>query len=162
MESFIYERMRTYEESHWWFLARREILAAVVHNWAPAGARSIDGVTRGVSLSGVGFDYADGTTALRHVYLEARVGQVTALVGPAGAGKTTLAQLMCGYLEPTRGRVELDGVDLRAIEPDALRRNIAFVFQETAFFDDGAEANIRLGRPEASDSEVRRATRTVA
>ena len=105
------------------------------------------------------FTYEDGTEALHDVDLEARIGQMTALVGPAGAGKTTLAYLLCGFLEPTRGRVTLDGADLRRFTIDSVRSQIAFVFQETALFDDTVEANIRLGKPDASEADVRLAAR---
>ena len=105
------------------------------------------------------FEFPDGTPALRGVSFEARVGSVCALVGPAGAGKTTLASLLPRFLAPTRGRVRLDGVDVTELELASLRRQIAFVFQETALFDGTVAENIRLGRPEASDADVRRAAR---
>jgi ABC-type multidrug transport system fused ATPase/permease subunit len=123
------------------------------------GAETLDGVREGIRLDDVGFSYPDGTEAVRGVELEARVGRITALVGPAGAGKTTLAYLLCGYLEPSRGRVLADGRDLRDFTHASLRQRLAFVFQETALFDDSVEANIRLGRPDAGDTEVRRAAR---
>jgi len=120
-----------------------------------AGAQPLRGVRLGVRLERVSFRYEDGTEALHEVDLETRIGQLTALVGPAGAGKTTLAYLLCGFLEPTRGRVTLDGADLRQFTIDSVRSRVAFVFQETALFDDTVEANIRLGKPDASQAEVR-------
>jgi ABC-type multidrug transport system fused ATPase/permease subunit len=77
-------------------------------------------------------------------------------VGPAGAGKTTLASLLCGYLRPTSGRVRADGRDLGGFTRESVRERIAFVFQETQLFDDTVEANLRVGRPDASDAEIRR------
>jgi ABC-type multidrug transport system fused ATPase/permease subunit len=87
------------------------------------------------------------------------VGSVTAIVGPAGAGKTTLAYLIPRFVEPTSGRVRVDGVDAASVTRASLRAQIAFVFQETALFDDTVLENIRLGRPGASEAEVRRAAR---
>jgi ABC-type multidrug transport system fused ATPase/permease subunit len=82
---------------------------------------------------------------------------VTALVGPAGAGKTSLAYLIPRFLSPTAGRVRLDGTDLEELALESLRAQISFVFQETVLFDDTVEGNIRLGREGASEVEVQRA-----
>jgi subfamily B ATP-binding cassette protein MsbA len=120
-------------------------------------ARALEEVRQGVALDGVGYRFADGSEAIAEASFEARVGEVTALVGPAGAGKTTLAHLLCGYLTPSRGRVLIDGCDLREYTRASLREKIAFVFQETTLFDDTIEANIRVGRPNATDFEVRQA-----
>jgi ABC-type multidrug transport system fused ATPase/permease subunit len=122
-------------------------------------ARALLEVRQGVSLDGVGYRFPDGTEAIEEVSFDARVGEVTALVGPAGAGKTTLAYLLCGFLPATRGRVLVDGRDLRQYTHASLREKIAFVFQETALFDDSVETNIRMGNPDASDFEVRQAAR---
>jgi ABC-type multidrug transport system fused ATPase/permease subunit len=67
--------------------------------------------------------------------------------------------LLCGYLEPSEGSVAIDGTDLSAFTRESLRDHISFVFQETSLFDDTVEANIKLGRPNASETEVRRAAR---
>jgi ABC-type multidrug transport system fused ATPase/permease subunit len=122
-----------------------------------AVSRTLPRVSTQVRLEAVDFDYPDGTPALRDVSLDLRVGEVTALVGPAGAGKTTLAYLVPRFLDPTRGRVLLDGVDVAQASRASLREQIAFVFQETALFDDTVEENIRIGRPQATSGEVRRA-----
>ncbi len=123
----------------------------------PQGAASLGRITRGVALEGVDFDYPDGTPALRGVDFEAPVGRITGLVGPAGAGKTTLAYLIPRFLEPTRGRILADGVDVRSATRESLRAQVSFVFQETVLFDATVEENIRTGRPQATDAEVRRA-----
>jgi ABC-type uncharacterized transport system YnjBCD ATPase subunit len=114
-------------------------------------------VSRSVRLESVSFRYPDGTRALEETTLEMRAGEVTALVGPAGSGKTTLASLVPRFLVPTSGRVLFDDEDAARATVPSLREQVAFVFQETALFDDTVAANIRLGRPDASDAEVRRA-----
>jgi ABC-type multidrug transport system fused ATPase/permease subunit len=91
------------------------------------------------------------------VSFEAKLGQVTAIVGPAGAGKTTLVYHVPRFLRPTLGRVSVDGVDLAAVTRSSLRAQIAFVFQESALFDGTIEENLRLANPGASELELRRA-----
>jgi subfamily B ATP-binding cassette protein MsbA len=116
-------------------------------------------IREGVSIEKVDFAYADGTPALRGVELSARVGQMIAFVGPAGAGKTTLAYLIPRFVLPDSGRVRIDGHDIAEVSLDSLRRQIAFVFQETVLFDATVEENIRLGMPGATDEQVREAAR---
>ena len=123
----------------------------------PAGARALAPIEHSIRIEDVDFDYPDGTRALHGAELEAPLGQVTALVGPAGAGKTTLAYLVPRFLEPARGRVTIDGVDLGAVTAQSLREQISFVFQETVLFDATIADNIRTGNPDASDVEVQRA-----
>ena len=79
---------------------------------------------------------------------------------PPGAGKSTLAYLVAGFVQPTDGTILYNGVDARNLRVDALRRQVAFVFQEPFVFDDTAAANIRLGNPQATDDEVVAAART--
>jgi ABC-type multidrug transport system fused ATPase/permease subunit len=113
----------------------------------------------GVLFENVEFCWPDGTCALSGVTLHAPRGAVTALVGPAGAGKTTLASLVPRFHDPTSGRVRLDGVDLSTATLASVRARIAFVFQETALFDDTVRENLRLGKPDATDDELKRAAR---
>ncbi len=123
------------------------------------GARPVCGVREGVRYEDVAFDWPDGTPGLRGISFEARVGTVCALVGPAGAGKTTLASLLPRFLAPSSGCIRLDGVDVAELELASLRRQIAFVFQETVLFEGTVAENIRLGRPDASDADIRHAAR---
>lgn len=123
----------------------------------PPKAAELPRIVRGVTLEGVDFEYPDATVALRGVDLEVPVGRVTAVVGPVGAGKTTLAYLIPRFLEPTRGQVLADGMDLKDVTRDSLRAQVSFVFQETVLFDATVAENIRTGRPDASDADVRRA-----
>ena len=84
-------------------------------------------------------------------------GQKVAIVGPSGAGKSTVAKLLLRFYDPDRGRITLDGIDLRQLALADLRRNIATVLQDTLVFDGTIAENIRLGKPDATDAEIRRA-----
>jgi len=123
----------------------------------PDDSFAVDPLAEAVGIEDASFSYPDGTPALRGVSMEARVGQVTALVGPAGAGKTTLAYLIPRFIRPALGRVRFDGVDIEKASLESVRSQISFVFQETILFDATIEENIKLGNPEASETEVRRA-----
>ncbi len=89
-------------------------------------------------------------------------GETVALVGPSGAGKTTVFQLLLRFYDPTRGCVRVDGVDIAKVDPAELRRRIGFVAQDPVIFGASAADNIRYGRPEASDAEVRAAAEAAA
>jgi ABC-type multidrug transport system fused ATPase/permease subunit len=121
------------------------------------GAPALPPLRRELRLLDVHFSYEDGTQALDGVDVTMPIGEVTALVGPAGAGKTTLAWLVPRFLRPTRGRVLFDGVDVAGASLASVRSQVAFVFQETQLFDATVEENLRIGRPDASDAELRRA-----
>lgn len=102
------------------------------------------------------------TSALDHVSLTVRRGETVALVGPSGAGKTTILQLLMRFYDPQSGAVRLDGIDLRQMDRMAFRRAIAMVPQDPVIFAASARENIRFGRPEASDAEVEAAARAAA
>ena len=116
-------------------------------------------IRQGVEVQNVEFSYPDRTAVLRNLSLKARIGQMVALVGPAGAGKTTLAYLLPRFVSPQRGQVRIDGQDIASVRLGSLRDQIAFVFQETVLFDATIEENIRLGKSDASDDAVREAAR---
>ena len=119
----------------------------------------LPGIRHGIEMEGVDFSYPDGTPVLREVSLKAHIGQMIAWVGPAGAGKTTLAYLLPRFIAPARGRVRIDGHDIATVRLATLRDQIAFVFQETVLFDGTIEENIRLGKSDASAAAVRKAAR---
>jgi ABC-type multidrug transport system fused ATPase/permease subunit len=123
----------------------------------PPGARLLAPIRAGIQIEDVHFAYDDGKSVLQGVSFAARLGQVTALVGPAGAGKTTLAYLIPRFLSPLSGRVLIDGTDIAGVTRQSLRAQIAFVFQETVLFDGTVEENIRFGKLDASEAEVHRA-----
>ncbi|MGL4465170.1 MAG: ABC transporter ATP-binding protein, partial [Planctomycetia bacterium] len=115
-----------------------------------------------VSFAYPGTDGAVGPLVLKGIDFEAPAGRRIALVGPTGAGKTTLAALTPRFYDPTEGRVLLDGVDLKRLDLDDLRRSIGVVFQDTFLFSNTVASNIAFGRPDASLDEIRRAARTAA
>ncbi len=112
-----------------------------------------------VRLEDVHFAYDERGEILRGVNLTAPPGQVVALVGPSGAGKSTLIALIPRFYDVTRGRITLDGVDIRQLRLVDLRRQIALVPQETLLFSGCIEENIRYGNPQASQAEVIEAAR---
>src|SRR5438094_498671 len=124
------------------------------------GVRGLDGVQPSMELRGVSFRY-DGVEAwaLRDISLTVRAGEVLALVGSSGAGKTTLVNLIPRFYDPTEGALLIDGVDLREIRLAALRGQIGIVSQETLLFDDTVRNNIAYGRDEISDDAINEAAR---
>lgn len=108
-------------------------------------------------FEGVSFGYASGHSVLEDVTFEVRPGEKVALLGPNGAGKSTLCSLVPRLRDAQRGRVLVEGVDVRQHELTDLRRRIAIVFQDAVLFDGTLEHNVRLGREDASDAEVRAA-----
>ena len=118
-------------------------------------------VTGQVQAIGLGFSYParPGTMALADLELDIRPGERVALVGPSGAGKSTLFHLLLRFYDPQQGRLTLDGVDLRALDPSELRRQIAVVPQDPVIFGADAWENIRYGMESADDDSVRAAAR---
>jgi len=111
-----------------------------------------------VSLEHVYFSYGS-TTVFEDFDLKINPGEILAVVGPTGAGKTTLANLILRLYDPQKGRVAIDGVDLRNIKISSLRRQTALVPQEPILFEDTVIENIRYGKPDASDEEIVEAIR---
>ena len=112
-----------------------------------------------VRLEGVRFAYSEGEPVLHGIDLEAEPGQLVALVGHTGSGKTTIVNLIPRFYDPTEGRVTLDGHDLRDLSISTIRGAIAVVLQETHLFNATIRANIRYGRLDATDEAVERAAR---
>ncbi len=142
-----------------------ELLAVEDKVQDPAHPRALPQPVRGeIAFEDVSFRYParPETSALNGVSLHVRPGETVALVGPSGAGKTTVLQLLQRFYDPQEGRITLDGVDLREMRRDAFRKSIALVPQDPVIFAASARENIRFGRPEASDAEVEAAARAAA
>ncbi len=137
-----------------------EILATDSRIRAPANPVQLPERSAGrVAFEDVTFFYPSrpGAPALSGLSLAVEPGEVVALVGPSGAGKTTVFQLLLRFYDPSQGRVTLDGVDARSVEPQELRRRVAVVAQEPVIFATTVLENVRYGRPAAADGEVREA-----
>ncbi len=114
-----------------------------------------------IRFENVYFEYKEGRPALRGVDLHVKPGQTVALVGATGSGKTTIVNLICRFYDVTSGRVTIDGIDVRDVKLDSLRRQISIVLQDTFLFSGTIADNIRFGRPDATMEEVREACRAV-
>ena len=134
-----------------------ELLQEEVEIRTPASATALPSPLRGeIRFSDVVFHYPQrpDQPALRHFNLHVRPGETVALVGPSGAGKSTVLQLLLRFHDPATGRVEVDGIDVRALDPATLRAELALVPQQPTLFAASARDNIRYGRLEASDADV--------
>ena len=133
------------------------ILAKVEVDDAP-DARPLARIRGDLEMSGVSFSYGVDPV-LADVTLKIPAGQSVALVGPSGAGKSTFVNLVPRFFDPQQGSILIDGHDLRQVRQADLRANIALVSQEPVLFNESILENIRLGRPAATDAEVREAAR---
>ena len=114
---------------------------------------------RELRLDDVRFSYGDGRPNIAGITLTVPAGRSIALVGPSGCGKSTVLSLMLRFRDPDRGRVMVDGLDLRRVTQASLSAQVAPVFQDSFLFDTTIRENIRLGRPAATDAEVEAAAR---
>ena len=127
-----------------------------------AGAIRLERFQRGISFERVTFCYpgAPDRCVLDEINLEVKPGEVVALVGSSGAGKTTLANLVPRFYDVTGGAIKIDGKDVRDVQLNSLRENISIVAQETFLFNDTVFDNIAYGRPNAKEEDVLNAART--
>lgn len=102
----------------------------------------------------ISFSYDDGKAALHDVSFDVQAGKTTALVGPSGAGKTTLLNLVPRFFDPESGHVMIDAQNIRDVTLESLRSSVALVSQDVLLFDDSVRANIRFGKPDATDDEI--------
>jgi ATP-binding cassette, subfamily B, multidrug efflux pump len=118
-----------------------------------AGAELPAGVPGRVEFEKVDFEYEPGTPVIRDLSMVAEAGKTIALVGPTGAGKTTIINLLTRFYETSSGRIGIDGMDIRAVGKADLRRSLGLVLQDTFMFADTVMENIRFGRLDATDEE---------
>lgn len=126
------------------------------------GARPLGDVAGAIRLEDVHFSYETGKPALLGVDLEVPAGRTVALVGPSGAGKTTILNLIPRFFDVTGGRVTIDGHDVRDVTFASIMEKVALVSQEVTLFDDSVAANIGYGRAGASREEIEQAARNAA
>ncbi len=112
-----------------------------------------------VRFEDVSFGYAGDRPAIRHLSFVAPAGATIALVGPTGAGKTTALSLLYRAYDPTAGRITVDGIDIRGVDVNSLRKNIAVVFQDAGLFYRSIADNLRIGNPEADPKDIEEAAR---
>ncbi|WP_416151009.1 ABC transporter ATP-binding protein [Salipaludibacillus sp. HK11] len=124
-------------------------------------AKTLNEVHGHIQFENVEFAYDSDRIALNQIDLEMKPGQTVALVGHTGSGKSTIVSLISRFYDPTKGRVLLDGNDLRDIRLDSLREKVSIVLQDTFIFSGTILDNIRFGRPDASKEEIIEAAQTV-
>jgi len=135
-----------------------EILDAPESTPEPVSPVTLTSVRGAINFHHVNFSYGDAP-ALRDISVEIPAGQIVALVGPSGAGKTTFASMVPRFYDPVEGSIQLDGVDLRELRKKDLRDHITLVPQEAVLFSGSIEENIRLGKTSASPEQIREAAR---
>ncbi|MGE0279161.1 MAG: glucan ABC transporter ATP-binding protein/ permease [Rhizobiaceae bacterium] len=128
----------------------------------PDGLRDLENVTGHIRFENVGFEFPNSTHGVESLSFNVTAGQTIAIVGPTGAGKTTLINLLQRVHTPTEGRILIDGIDTRQVTKKSLRHSIATVFQDAGLFNRSIEDNIRIGRSDASNEEVHEAAYAAA
>ena len=129
-------------------------IAAAVESPEPTGAIPFNRLSNALVFESVSFGYATGNAVLEDVSMSIPSGSVTAFVGPSGVGKTTAVDLVMGLLQPSGGRVLVDGLDLNAYETRSWRTGLAYVSQDTVLFNDSIRNNIAWGREDVNDAEI--------
>lgn len=133
-----------------------ELLGEVPQITAPENPVSLSHVKGALEVEDVTFSYPTRPeeTAINHVSISVKPGESVALVGPSGAGKTTMFQLLLRFYDPRSGEIKIDGISIKDLAPETLRQQFAFVQQATPLFSGSAMDNIRYGRAGATDDEV--------
>ena len=136
-----------------------ERLDEVLSHEIQTGLEKLDNKGYDITFDHVGFKYADDTDVLSDVSFTAKQGEVTALIGPSGGGKTTISRLAARFWDADSGRISLGGVDVSKIDPETLLANYSIVFQDVTLFNNSVMENIRIGKNGATDEEVMEAAR---
>ena len=139
-----------------------DVLDAPIEISSPTNPVRLTKASGQVHFDDVSFGYTPEELVLRNIDLQVEAGEVVAVVGPTGVGKSTLLSLIPRLYDPTLGRVLIDGVDLRHFDLNDVRQNIGIVFQESFIFSNTAAANIAYGCPQATRSEIQRAAELAA
>ncbi|NIK78609.1 ATP-binding cassette subfamily B protein [Paenibacillus castaneae] len=124
-----------------------------------SAARHLSMLAGSVVFENVTFAYESRASTIRDVSFQVKPGETIALVGPTGAGKTTLIQLLCRFYDPSSGSIKIDGYDSRTIKRESLRSHMAFVMQDPFLFEGTIRENIRYGKLDATDAEVEQAAK---
>lgn len=151
----------TYQQGQSAVTKLRELLATVPSVGERPDAEVLPPISGAVDLDHVTFGYTPDTPVIRDVTLHIAAGETFALVGPTGAGKSTIAKLVTRFYDPTAGTVRLDGHDLREVTLASLRRQLGVVPQEPFLFHGTIRDNVAYARPDATDDEVLEACRAV-
>ncbi len=139
-----------------------EVLDAPIEVATSASSVRLQRAEGRLTFEHIDFSYQDGHFALRDVSFEIQSGECVAIVGATGAGKSSLLSLVPRFYDPMRGRVLLDGHDLRTLDVHELRRNVGIVFQESFLFSHTVAANVAFGRPDAQQPQIEQAARIAA
>jgi ABC-type multidrug transport system fused ATPase/permease subunit len=131
-----------------------ELLDEVSEIQDAPSAIALDMVEGDVVFDNVYFRYGDGDEVLHDVAFRMAPSEVVALVGPSGAGKTSIANLLCRFYDPIHGRILVDGHDLRSVQIESLREHVAVVLQDTFLFNTTVRENLLYGKPDASEEEM--------
>ena len=110
--------------------------------------------SKGIEFDNISFSYHDGTEVLHSISFKTKPGEVTAIVGPSGGGKSTIAKLLAGFWDQSSGRISIGGVDTKNISFKQLDEEISFVSQDNFLFDVSIRDNIRIGKPDATEDEI--------
>lgn len=136
-----------------------EVLDAPVQIQSPPGAIRLPRARGEIAFEDVSFAYREGQPVLEGVTFRVNVGERIGICGPTGGGKSTLLSLIMRFYDVSSGTITIDGIDLRQLDVDELRRNMGIVFQESFLFSHTVAANISFGHPEATDAQIVRAAR---
>lgn len=136
-----------------------ERLDEVLSHEIQTGSEQMDNNGYDIVFDHVGFKYSDDTDVLKDVSFTAKQGEVTALIGPSGGGKTTISRLAARFWDVNEGKITLGGEDISKIDPETLLMDYSIVFQDVTLFNNSIRENIRIGREGASDEDIKRAAK---
>ena len=129
-------------------------LDEILSHEVQGGTRKMDNKGYDIKFSNVGFSYESGETVLKDVSFVAKQGEVTALIGPSGGGKTTVSRLASRFWDVNQGTITVGGMDISQIDPETLMSLYSIVFQDVTLFNNTVMENIRIGKMDATDEEV--------